>query len=132
VHVAVVADTERGIDPVLADAVSAVRGSCGSISIVAVCEPARICCGIGFPGAGLATSQLRDGDRVYVAELGRRLVARLPDDVCATHAGFLGWSCPELLRFLRGGSVDRVIFAARPFNPLTRWTLMRASKSIGA
>ena len=131
-HVAVLATTDCGIDPVLDEAISAVRGTCGSISIAAVIEPAVICCGLGFPGAGISTVALRDSDRAYVNDLGRRLVARLPDDVCARHAGFLGWTCPELLRFLRAGSVDRLLFGAKPLNPFTRWTLLRASKSIAA
>lgn len=126
-HVAVLASTEHGIEPVLDEAVTAVRGSCGRITIGAVYEPARIYCGIGFPGACIATTHVHDGDHWAVCELGRRLVARLPDDVNAAYAGFLGWRCPELRRFLRSCAADRVMVAGRPLNPFARRTLLRTA-----
>ncbi|MEA2143538.1 MAG: hypothetical protein QOI64_1968, partial [Solirubrobacteraceae bacterium] len=106
-HVVVLASTERGIDAVLDDAVGAVRQSHGRISIGAVREPARIACGIGYAGAPIVSAS--EGERAAVSELAQRLVARLPPDVDATHAGFLGWGRPELRRFLRSCAADRVM-----------------------
>jgi hypothetical protein len=125
-HVVVLASTERGIDAVLDDAVSAVRQSYGRISIGAVCEPARIPCGIGCAGAVIVPAG--EDERAAVCDLAQRLVARLPPDVDATHAGFLGWGRPELRRFLRSCAADRLMMSGGPLNPVTRWSLVRASR----
>jgi hypothetical protein len=131
-HVAILAGTDHGADAVLDEAVAAVRASSGRITIGAVCEPARLSWGIGFPGAGLAPAQLIESDRSAACSLARRLLERLPPDVDATHAGFLGWRCPELRAFLRTARADRVLVVGGPFSPIARWTLQRRCKSIAA
>jgi hypothetical protein len=131
-HVAVLTSTEEGADAVLAEAVATVRATCGWISVMAVYQPMVVSCGIGFAAAGVIPPPTRDQDRVVACELARRFVDRLPADVRAMHAGFLGWRCPELLRFLRSGDVDRVLVAGWPLNPLARWAVLRAARSGGS